>query len=101
VAFLYGAKLAVFAKKLETIVADDIKGYGPLRISEKEPQGIWTLDGREKMEGQRYMEIISKINYHVEIPFSTLEEVSGVLRAVLESDTFKYSRRPEACRFVP
>lgn len=100
---MYGAKLAVFCKKLENISAGDIKGFGPVKITEDgKPAGLWSLEGRKLMESQRAKEILSRVTHYIEgRAYSVLEDINISLNKILESDTYKYSRLEENYRLVP
>jgi len=98
---MFGSKLAVFVKKLEKIECPDIPGYGPVKIVNGKPTGIWAFDQREALESQKYSEIISKLTHYLDISLDVLDDLNLTLRTVVTSETYQYSRRPQNLRLIP
>lgn len=100
---MYGAKLAVFCKKLEKILPTDIKGYGPIKITDEgKPVGLWSLEGRKLNECQRVKEILSRVTHYIEgRAYSVLEDINLTIDKIFDSDTYKFSRLEENYRIVP
>ncbi len=101
VSFMFGSKLAVFTKKLEKIECSDLPGYGPVKYVGGKPVGVLNFDQREGLESQKYSEIISRLTHYLEMSLGVLEDLNITLRTVMNSETYKYSRRAQNLRLVP
>ena len=118
VAYLWGMRLAIFAKELERVVPDHNIGFGRITFEDDrwqpefldyKPKSIYDtkspLSAIREKEMEKYKSILTRIKQSDESGqknnTSAFEDIEAKLNGIFNSAVYRYSRSPELRRLYP